>query len=257
MSTYFTRAAFRDIIRRNIQIPPPLDTNQGAEGDCPSAFPSPSNADLNQAINEAIANLNIACDLGRVLDVEVSVAAQTANGPFYIDLRTVTAPGRDANGWINTVERASWTTDDTNFTRLFPVSRREKDRNGRMWENDAPGTPNEYWIEGYNLALWTAPGTAGTLHLIAGTELFPLSTDGATLTEIAAQFQVVVSNYATMLVAVKRPQDAEMQAIAGNFGAMAKDGMQALKVWANRKNVPQQGAFGCESYRRHDRGRRR
>lgn len=233
-----TRRDIRERVRHNLNKRTAKDENSSAVvGDPASTHPWPSNAFLNEKIDDALRLLNAECNIGHVQDIEVSVESTTDDGPQRVRLRGVVTTNDDGHGTdfgsVNTIKRAYLTVSGTNYP-LTPLDREEYDRAGRRWEEEDAGTPRYYWIEGSDLYLLPGTDTDATLHLMAGTGIIGFASDADTILQLPNDFHPVAVDLATELVAESQQEDAEMASYASLYRA---------KVWGVA-NSPDTGGIG-------------
>lgn len=243
-----TRAQMRDDIRRNLNKEVAKDRNpSAADGDPSTVDPAPTNAQLDKALREAISFISVETGFSEANPVEVEVAAQTADGAYAINLRSLSVP-------VNEVRRVSWDNGSTR-ERLKPLQRDELDNTRRQWENDTVGVPQWFWIEGYKLYLLPSPSSAGTLSIIAGTGIIGFETDNDVIEQLPNDYHPTASDCATWFYADTQQNDSEMAGYAKTFSAKALRGIQNILKFRQKVNKQHQGTFAPRN--RHYRGRGR
>src|SRR5262245_32143011 len=116
-----SRAMFRDAIRRDMGLPVASDRG-GPVGEPAPTHPRPDNRLIDQKLSDAVEKFNLAGAFAVAQAVRVSVAAQTANGPYGIPLWTLGAEVGLPQGAVTEVRRASWDDGGGNLLRLTPRS---------------------------------------------------------------------------------------------------------------------------------------
>ena len=226
-----TRRHFRERVRHNLNKRTLRDSNpQAVLGEPAPTHPWPSNAFLNEKIDDAIAKLNAECDLGFSMNEEIEVAAASEDGEQRVEL----------SGSVNIVKRAYWEVSGT-FYPLTQVDREEFDRTRRQRETADAGTPRYLWREGNDLFLYPGTDTAGTLHFSAGTGIIGFTTDNDTLLQLPNDYHIIAVDLVTELVAETQQQDTEMASYAALYHA---------KVWGDGR----QDIGGIGRIRRWKRG---
>lgn len=242
-----TRAQMRDSIRRNLNKETAKMRDPAAPfGDPSSVDPFPDNDLINRKITEAIAFISRKTGFSEVNPVTHDIAAQTADGLYAVNLRTLDVP-------VNEIRRVSW-YDGSTYQRLTPYQRDERDHWGGTFENNSAGTPNSYMIDAYTLYLNVAPSAAGTLSIIAGTGIVGFETDNDIIEQLPNDYHSVVSDAATWFVADTQQNDAEMAGYSQTFMAKTMDGIKDIRKWQGRISGQFQGTFAPRV--RHSRGRR-
>jgi hypothetical protein len=195
--------------------------------------PTPSNAHIDQAVNEALADINRYCNLAETsTDISISVAAQTANGAYRHSLGLLAATYPHIS--IQQVRVAYW-NDGTAVERLTPTSRSEMDRDESSWQNTDNATPDKYWIEAGQICLYPSPLSAGTLVISCTTGLSLDEADGSVPTEIPADYHPVICDMAAALVASATPEDTEMASRYSMLAERVVAGREDILRWyANR-----------------------
>jgi hypothetical protein len=249
-----TRREARDVLRRDklslltsVQEYERFGTGDNVVGDPASSHPDPDNAQINSQLDLAADFLNRKCRIGHVQDVEIEVAAQTADGPLAISLRNVgVGQGGLTPGDINQVKRVYFEESDGTTYRILPRGREEFDQ-GTAFDHEfaiefmsrSVGRTRWFWIEGYTLYLLPAPDTAVTLHLIAGTGLLFVA-DAASLESLPNDYHDVLWNCAAWFLARNLPGDTEMLALAQQYGQMTQDGIGDILQWKRDVSTQQE-----------------
>lgn len=244
-----TRAQFRDAIRRDMGLPVASDKG-GKIGDPASTHPRPANFLIDQKLTDAVERFNLEGGFAVANNVAVTVAAQTANGPYAVPLWTLGASMGMQQGATYEVRRVSWDDGSGNRLRLQPSSPEALDRVRREVDNTPPANPTHYWIEGNILYVEPAPASAGTLYLKTGTGVLDFEDDNDILESFPANLQVGIEYLTVVLVALSQPSDPEWQVIAASYKPQADEYL--MKASANRQeqNVMLQARASVASYRR-------
>jgi hypothetical protein len=222
-----TRAQFRDAIRRDLQIIPPWDTGTGLQGDVPATQPNPSNPTINQAIQNAIDDINNATGF-HVSSVAYPVAAQTASVPYSVSIAQLT-PLQVAS--VADIKQLIWDDGTNTPFELTPTDYNALDRVRNTYYNMPPSTPIGFYVEGYSLYVWPAPLLAGTLRMLCGTGITGFATDGDTIDQLYSGFQNVVQYQTNVRLSKLQTMDAEAQERAANFLPDALLGIEQIKAW--------------------------
>ena len=244
-----TRAQYRDAIRRDMGLPVASDKG-GPVGDPASTHPRPTNDVLNQKLSDAVEMFNLEGGFSVAVNIPVTVAAQTADGPYAVALWTLGAASDMQQGAVYEVRRVAWDDGSGNRLRLQPLSRDSMDRNRREWENTPPATPTGFWIEGNQLYVSPAPAAAGTLYLYAGTGVMDFDSDSDILESFPAALQTGIEYLTVALVASSMPTDPEMDVIAASYMDKAQYYLTKAKAMRQEQNVMLQSRASVGSYRR-------
>jgi|GEM_PF-2908481 len=247
MSQALTRARMRDAIRRNLNKEIAKDRIPSApDGEPSSVDPLPSNALINLKLDEAISFIVRKTGFTESNPVTVSIAAQTANGAFVVNLARLSVS-------VNEIRRVSW-FDGSTYQRLRPVSRDEYSKNYGDWENDSVGTPSQFWIDGYKLYLLASPQSAGSLSIIAGTGVIGFETDNDVIEQLPQDYHSIVLDCATWLIADTQQNDSEMAGYVRAFQSKTFDGIADIIKFKRQVNRELQATFPARR-RRVYRGR--
>lgn len=255
-----TRANMRERIRRDrlgIITPLQMSLASAAAGDVPTYQPDPSNESINAAIEEALAELNsdIFFATGSSL-IPISVAAQTANGPYRINLQTAIS-SYTALGQINTTRHVHWTPTSGPVINLTPRTFLELNRDYQDIYNTPVGMPNFYSIEGYQILLFPAPSVVGTLYLEAGLSMLSPTSDTDTVGQLPADFMPVIMDMATVQLIPTLIGDVEMQARAQMLVPRAANGKLRVAKWFSDQQQGSDNNITHRSHRSWFTGRRR
>lgn len=252
MAGNLNRAQLRDEIRHQLnrrtlfeQTGNPADIGNGIP-----AQPWPSNSEINGAINLCIRSLNARANFGVNTDYALPVAAQTGSGAYTFDLNTTAVPSPYLPGSVNEVREAVWTDVSNNFVPLTPVFRQDWDREGRQWQAQGPGTPQNFWLEATLFSLWPAPDVAGTLSLIIGQSLLSFQSDAEYMSLLPSDYAVPYLTYAAAAdLAGRRTQDVEMVTAAQRCLALASEEVTNILYWLATNNKQANPTVGFRSYR--------
>jgi hypothetical protein len=251
MAQLMTRPEFRDAIRRDLQIVPPIDTGVPGTvpGQQPTNAPNPTNAQINQCIQQAISDINRFSGF-HVNQITTTVPAVDSStlGPYGTSMLSLGT----MSGSVNDIRRVLWTpSDPTGVPQLlFPVNRNALDRGEvSTYYNVAPGMPQMWYIEGYALYITPAPSMAGTLTLTAGTGVLGLQGETDTLDQCPADLQYVVEYQAVVRLSKLSTMDIEAKERAQMFGEDAAIGMRQFAAWIEGQSGVVQPTLGFQSYR--------
>lgn len=250
-----TRAEFRDAVRRELSQVPPIDDGVGAAGVEPDRNPFPTNALCDNCTTEAVLFLSRKGKIAKdPVPQSISVAAQTADGPWYTSLSLI-APAYS----VNDVLRVAWIADGGGEQLLISDNRENMDRTYKNYMTQAPGAPMRYWTEGGALVLWPAPVTAGTLSIMVGKRLWSQAQnlDGETVDLIPSEYQPLITKKATSLICATQPDDAILRDLKAGVDLEIADMLMDFMAWAMRQNrsmqarmVPRTGRSGMMLGRR-------
>jgi len=259
MALPLTRAALRDAIRMRLGITPPSmkDPSSADYAQTAGLFPTwaawPSNAEINEALEEATRVINQRCAFRLNTSLTVTVPASPASfrGALSVDLTGITANGREP-GSINEIQRVHFTDSlGTPAPPLLPLSRTTIDNLRWQIDNQVPAPPQQYWIEGYALNLYPAPNLAGTLQVIAGTAIVGFVTDTDVIEQLPSDYHIVWADFAAAELAGRNAQNVEYQGIAQRCNQKAESGILAILTWKNGEiNQGEQPSIGVRTYRR-------
>lgn len=211
------RAEMRDFLRRALNKVPAIDVGIGPDGgeakkgDPAPSTPQPTNPQINQAIDTAISRISMA--FNGLYDPELrrlDVAAQTANGPFYIDLQRI-GLGL-ANGSVFQVVTAKWYVSGSTPLNLTQASIENWDQDRPQWGSMPPGLPTKILTGGTKIGLWPAPAAAGELEVTVGVRLKLGPGDLDTLDGLFEDELIAVMDIAKSELAATQPRDEVMQA---------------------------------------------
>jgi hypothetical protein len=216
----------------------------GPVGDPISSQPTPTNARINRAIEEALAELNrLAWVAMQVQPVAVSIAAQTADGPYRQNLAGMASPD------IIQV-RTAWWVQSNAYYPLTGTTREEMDRDRSTWYETDVGTPTHFWIEGHTLHLWPGNDTAGTLYMVAAVSLLGFQSDTDQCANLAADEYPVLADIVARDIAASNTGDPQMLDRLKWLAPKAEAGKQDIVRNITRRNAAQRPHIGVLSYRR-------
>lgn len=256
-----TRPFMRDNIRRMMGVTPPHDTLPLAIiGEPPMGQPTPTNAEINQAITDAIRWVNDKSGMSGSTVVNISVPATTANGVQFISLTGVGAGSGSNQNNVNTIQKAVWNPGDgASLIPLYATDAAELDRLGYAWDNYPPAIPRAYMVERYQLGILPAAQTAGTLQLYAGLSVYEFCGDTDVLNVLPVDYELVLEQLAVLFLSQRRPSEpgatARIQFLGGmdgsgeNSGQVAA-GIKMIRAWYNDTTVQQTKSIGMVNLRR-------
>lgn len=245
-----TRPYMRDRIRIAMGVTPPSQTLPlGVVGEAPMGQTTPSNAEINQAITDAISKLNTRVGFNGSTSVVVAVPAASANGAQYFPMQGMgTGSGTQQNN-INSIQKCVWNPGPGQaLIPLVATSQAELDRLQYAWDNYPPAVPQFYMVERYQLGIVPPAQTAGTLQLYAGTSVYDFCSDTDVLNELPVDYELVLEQMAVLLLSQRRPQEpsamSRIQFLGGSDGTGESSGQVhvGIKLLAQFYNdtVPQQ-----------------
>jgi len=242
-----TRAEMRDWIRRMLGIIPPVDTSDTSAlpGQEPTQQPYPTNALIDQAIENAARHVNLS--LGIIVDTtvrQISVAAQTADGPYRIGLDSL----QTGSGSVWGVREAFWNNGSSD-SPLTPASFRDLNRDGEAWTDTEAGTPTRFIVEGLSLYLYPAPSAAGTLKLRCSTGLMGPRLDSEGFVGLPDELHTELLYIALVELAVTLAGDVEMAQRARGFSDRAASGIDLIARTLNSANDRYQPGITTITYR--------
>jgi len=238
---YRTRAELRDAVRRLIGRVPASELG-GKVGDPLPSQPTPTNSAINDAIDEAIAELNRAVLIGDTTGHQAySVSAQTTNGPCVIQLK------EDAARY--SVISVQWNQDSTYL--LLEPSMMIIERTNEETLNTPPGVPQKWWTEGDKIALLPAPATSGTALVTYTMGIALPEPDTATITGVPEHLLPAVTTIAARRLLITELGDYEMQARSAQLAAEAAQLKLDWQEWYARRNLRGGPTIDMFSYRRH------
>jgi hypothetical protein len=200
-------------------------------GTQPDWSPAPSNVLLNSAISTACDVVNRNANLSGSHIRYHDVAATSSNGPQAIELASLEGyPQRS----IISIRKAWWLTspgDTSTAFRLQPRVIGDLDRRGASYIADGPGTPFEFWVDGYTLFIHFGASAAGQVAYVAGDGLLAPLTDNDTFDPIPSSYDTCILNIALVELGKMLPNDTEMKARAVAFTPDAASGLNDIMSW--------------------------
>lgn len=260
MPKLYTRAEFRDRIRRKLGIVPPIDVvgSGAAPGDQPSNYPSPTNMQINDALIDAIADINRECQYHvETYNVPVSSTNGSAYGPFVLDMEDFTPNTSmsrifDNNGHINDIQRVLWQPSGTGPSQLLePVTRGQLDRNFlSQYYAFLPSNPQKWYVEAYKLYITPSQNVSGTYTITAGTGLVGLMCDDDVLDQCPEQWQNTFESQAIKRLSMMDTENVESQERYAEYGLFADKGIAQWQAWRHDTSGTPQPYLAFKSYRR-------
>ncbi len=216
-----TRGSLKDRIRRKLLRLPQSDVSLNpAQSGQDASVGWPSDALLNQAVEEAIAYLNAFSRLGPVVQsgpYTIQGVGVSWRGPLFVELDRLT----EGTGTATLVIEAWWVDNAGNTTRLEPYTYRREEMgekktasgsipfgDGRPWP-----VPRCYYQFGSHLGLFPAPNQTGSLMLTWLSPLPYLQSDSDVLL-LAGEWVPLLVDVAVRTVAQTNPTNVEMEALA-------------------------------------------
>lgn len=247
------RAEHRDWIRQNLGIVTPIQrweelqnvsglSQQEATdlmggvpvpGQQPTWSPWPNNDQINRSITNACRTVNRQVNLSGTTERNISIEAQTADGPLEINLGTL--GGYDERSILDV--RRIWWFDGSTHYYLKQREVGDMDRRGGTYLDDAPGYPIQCWVDGYVLSIDPAPSSAGTITLVVGDGLLAPKTDVEQFDPIPDSYDPCILWQAVLELAATLPNDAEMRERAKMYAPVAAQGILDLQTWFNCRNL--------------------
>jgi Putative binding domain, N-terminal/Viral BACON domain len=220
-----TRPYMRDRIRIAMGVTPPSQTlPDGVVGEAPMGQTTPTNAEINQAITDAISRLNTRVGFNGSTSVTVAVPAASANGVQYFPMQGMgTGSGSQQNN-IDSIQKCVWNPGPGQaLVPLVATSQAELDRLQYAWDNYPPAVPQFYMVERYQLGIVPPAQSAGTLQLYAGTAVYNFCSDTDVLNELPVDYELVLEQMAVLLLSQRRPQEpgamSRIQFLGGSDGS--------------------------------------
>lgn len=251
MSSALTRRQMREKIRINrlgVLTPVQMGITGAVDGDAPTQQPDPSNAQINDAIDDALSWINAEVGFNGSTDVlSFAVTAQTADGSYQKLLSDSAITGYASQ--IKDVRSCGWVSGTDDEIHLKSNTFEDLERTRRDWRIEPVGTPIYYIIESYAIYLWPSPDTAGTVYMRAGLSLSGPASDSETIAQLPSEFFPVVMDLAAMLCCQGMPGDIEMQARIPGLQQRVGKGVALIRKWYNDTNKKYQGSFTHRSHR--------
>lgn len=247
-----TRPVMRDRIRRQMGVTPPIDNLPlGVAGEPPMGQPTPTNAEINNAITDSIRWINDKVGFNGSTAVNISVPAYTGIGPQYISLTGVgTGSGTNQNN-IDAIQKAVWNPGSGQaLVPLFATSQAEQDRLETNWDNMPASVPQVYLWERYQVGILPGAQTAGTLQLYCTTAVYDFCSDTDILVSLPIDYEIVLEQMACLYLSQRRPQEPGAQSRIQYLSAQTEEGIRLVGDYFN-DNVPQvQRSIGMTDLRR-------
>lgn len=230
-----TRANLRDGVRREFGQIPPIDNGAGAAGAQPVRNPWPTNPQINQQLDTAVAYVSRKGKLaGDFVARMLPVAATSSIGPLAINLQFL-----GATLSTNEIRRVAWYSGNgVSETLLTASTRFQMDRDRMPTMAQTPSSPTRYWTEGGRLLIWPAPSSDGTLSLMAGVALWSMSQnlDGELLEIVPTDHIPLVVFKTVSLLCGTQPEDRVLQRLKQAVDTEIKDNMEPDFVeWARTR----------------------
>ena len=220
-----------------MQIVPPVDTGLPgtAPGQVPANDPYPSNTQLDQSLDQAVADINRMVGYHiSTLSVSVGAAPNGTLGPYGVSLSAISPSGTLIQpGRVNDIRRVLWTDSQGSVPiLLFPTNRNALDR-GQVstYYNTAAGFPQMWYIEGYTLYVSPYPSDNGTLTLTTGSGVVGFTDDQSVLDQIPVEYQWIVEYQAVTRISKSMTMDIEAKERAQMYGQDAERGILQFKAW--------------------------
>lgn len=220
---------------------PPIDHGVGAAGAVPTRNPFPTNAALNNFIDDQVAEMSRAVKIaGDATPILYPLAGQSANGPYQIRLQSI-AP----TGSVNDVRRVTWLPDGINEVPLLRWNREELDRDRTGFMTQPPGAPEGYWEEFGVLSVWPSPASGGTLSIMFGKALWSQAqdVDGEVPEIIPSDFWPMIDYGAALLVCASQPANNVFASQANIIQARYNRIYPQFQSWAQRMNRMQEASM--------------
>ena len=228
---------------------PPIDNPlvPALPGQQPTNYPVPTNAQIDQCLTDAIANINRECQYEvNSIDVAVGAGDSSTYGPYQISMSDFTTQP----GLVNDIQRVLWTTSGGVPQIIQPVTRAQLDRNFvSQYYAFLPSQPELYYVEGYSVYITPAQNSAGVYTFTCGTGLVGLQTDSDVLSQCPDQFQNTFVYEAVRLLAMTQTLDVEANDRYAMYGQMAQNGKKSWKEWRHNLSGTQQPQLSFVSYR--------
>lgn len=246
-----------DRVRRKLSSTPPIDDRNlppelrvsGDEHPNDRRFSNPL---IYQMVEETVSELNVECGLTGSGDapIPITITAQTADGPYRVDMSSDFGP-RESE--INAINRVWWNDGSSNYP-MTPTSWRKKEADRFDYWSQVPDIPSEYWVDGYALWIVAAPSAAGTLYVLASKALHGPLTRRDTITNLPADLHTVVVDGTALRICTTQPKDQVLSDAAATLGGpngLYTRGVNRVKSLMGRMNSQNQdGLVLSNDYRR-------
>lgn len=247
-----TRPMMRDRIRRQMGVTPPIDNLPlGVAGEPPMGQPTPTNAEINNAITDAIRWINDKVGFNGSTAVNLSVPAYTGVGPQYISLTGVgTGSGTNQNN-IDAIQKAVWNPGTGQaLVPLFSTSQAEQDRLQTNWDNQPAAVPYLYLWERYQIGVLPGAQTTGTLQLYCTTAVYDFCDDTDILVSLPVDYELILEQYAVLLLSQRRPQEPGAMSRIQFLMPLTEQGITLIGNYFNDTTVQSQRSIGMTNLRR-------
>lgn len=196
--------------------------------------PFPTKDACNQGIQTAVSKANEYIGVSDSINIRThDIEAQTANGPYIIDLAQM--PGFPERA-INSIRRAWWDDGSGDPVRLYPVMLTSLDRVSDNYLAYSPGVPYRFAIEGYRFYLMPANASSGTLQFMAGAGIGGPIDDLDSFDQVPADYDICLLYMALVQICKMYPNDVEMSRRVEMFTPDATAGLERLSAWFNGGN---------------------
>lgn len=223
----------------------------------PTNSPYPTNAQLTDAFNDAIADINRTCHYHVVtIYVPVDGVASSELGPFGMHLSDM-APNTSGQpnlyapqGFLNDIRRVTWIPDGGVPVIVEAKYRDNLDRSGTFdYWSMPPSTPRYWYVEGYTVYFMPAQAQAGSYHFTINDGIAGFTCDTSTLDQIPFEYQNIFEDRAIFRLSITQTMDVEAQARAGYYGPMSERGMQQFREWIMGGTGAPEPTMAFRSYR--------
>lgn len=255
----YTRAEFRDSIRRKLGIVPPIDISMSnPAGAQPTNSPYPTNMQINDALTDAIRDINRTCGFHvQTFIVPVDGVTSPIYGEFGMQLSTFqpnTGSQSDYSppGFLNDVLRVLWYSDNASPPQIVqPGYRDDFDRSGTFnyWAMLPQAQPLRWYIEGYRIFIMPAQNESGKYHFTCGTGIADFDCDDGVIPQIPIDYQNIFEYAAIVNLSMTQTMDVEAQTRAQMFAPKAADGIQRFKEWKLGGTGAPEPTMAFRSYR--------
>jgi hypothetical protein len=247
-----TRPMMRDRIRRQMGVTPPVDTLPlGVPGEPPMGQPTPTNAEINQAITDAIRWINARVGFSGSTAVNLSVPAYTGIGPQYLSLVGV-GTGSGTNQFnIDAIQKAVWSPGQgQSLIPLFATDQQEQDRLQTNWDNQPASVPRYYLWTRNQVGVLPGAQTAGTLQLYVTEAVYNFCDDTDILNALPIDYEGILEEYAVLLLSTRRPQEPGAESRIQYLSAKTEQGITLIGQFFNDNTPQTQRSVGFYDMRR-------
>lgn len=236
---------------------PPNDPRYGPPGSQPAGNPSPTNAQLDDAYDNAISMLNNRVQYNSiVVPIPLPAASPTQTGYLPISMANNAYISRTLMAQIglqnfNDVRRVGWINEgDSTYQQVFPFDIAQTDRDRIIQDNNGPGMPTWYYTDQYNLYINPPNAGAGTLQVTYGNGSLSFCTDTGYIEQLPVDHHYCVRQLANLLVTMKAPGNVEWNTLYGMLGGHVKILMDMCVEWYATNNRASQPMAGADNIRR-------